>query len=1051
MGKISGAGELVLEDLRTLYTLGNAGGRTDGQLVSAFLAGDTHASEEAFGVLVGRHGSMVMGVCRRILMDRHAAEDAFQATFLVLARRARSIRRSESIGGWLHRVARRIAVRAGKRAGRNRPTQQDLVIHAESLVAEQPSPGEAVDRAELRSLLDGEIDRLDPAQRQIVVLCDLEELTYEQAAERLHWPVGTVKSRLSRGRIQLRERLIRRGLAPALVAGTGAVCGGDALASLSAPLVQQVIRTAMITLSGSPSVPAAVSSLAVEELKSSAVSRLLKWTVAALLMGGGSVAAWIVATGSDRPRDMTKSPSPVQVALAQDPKPDDVPTLKLSARGQVVDAQGRPVSNARVYIREWAINRTGGANKAQHEEMMRTGMLPDILAQAKTDAEGRFQLEDVNATGFPGREDNRVLGKSWFPWDLVVLAEGHGVAWARLTPQNQREPLKISLPAEATLRGKIQGTDGKPIPGAKLRVVDVAALNDDVRGDLQTTNDRLSLHWSSVPLEAVADQDGWFVLRNLLADRRISLFALSDGFQQQSIYAATTPGAQPDLEDRTFHFSREVKTRHPVQTGELSVILTKLDHQLSGRLAFEGTDEPAAGTMVWFHQMKQIKTDRDGRFLFKDLPAGTVEIHAWASDKEWAPLDVMVEIPKDPKILERTFRLPRGIAASGQVVDSRGAGIAAVTLRYETTPEGEGLPTQFLIEATTDAKGVFQLHVPAGPGKIVISKVPDGFTGPGGRFVGAKPDDQFSLSVAGPSGTTLDNLTIALEQAGRVTIQAIDANDQPLGEVEARRYGIGLPDKTPQTTDAKGFVEIVGLEQEGAYTIDLIHAGKSIGARVEVSAKDALEAKGPVRVKLSALGVLEGRVLDEAGKPLLGPVLWLRTNAKSPRMIGAPVEGKNEVKEDGSFRFDGLIPGGSYYVDVQVAGHAGQNSKYVVVKSGASETLEPFRLPITNRNLRGIVVDPRGQPVANATVSYDQRRGNYYTNASGRWFMNTDASGHFELTGLPLRGLAVMAYRSPTGPDRSIRNLIRQDVADDQAEVRVVLPDARRKLQGIED
>src|SRR3954453_19997702 len=164
--------------------------------------------------------------------------------------------------------------------------------------------------------------------------------------------------------------------------------------------------------------------------------------------------------------------------------------------------------------------------------MERTGSLPDILARTATDAEGRFHFERVTAPAFPSAEDNKYLGKTWFPWDLVVLAPGHGLSWARLTPQNQREPLTIPLPQEAAIRGRVVGTAGRPIAGVHLHVSDIAPMAAHIR-EFQSTEERLSLEWSSVPVEATTGADGRFVLAGLPPEKRVAIIARADGFQHQ--------------------------------------------------------------------------------------------------------------------------------------------------------------------------------------------------------------------------------------------------------------------------------------------------------------------------------------------------------------------------------------------------------------------------------------------------------------------------------------------------------------------------------------
>ena len=149
---------------------------------------------------------MVWGVCRRILQDRHEAEDAFQATFLVLARRAACVSPREKLGNWLHGVARRTALKAkavrARRRGRERPLR---VV---------PAVGPVRDRTpdEWLSQLDRELNGLPEKYRAPIVLCELEGMTHRQAAEQLGWPVGTLSGRLSRARALLARRLSRRGL-----------------------------------------------------------------------------------------------------------------------------------------------------------------------------------------------------------------------------------------------------------------------------------------------------------------------------------------------------------------------------------------------------------------------------------------------------------------------------------------------------------------------------------------------------------------------------------------------------------------------------------------------------------------------------------------------------------------------------------------------------------------------------------------------------------------------------------------------------------------------
>ncbi len=180
---------------------------TDGQLLDAFLSGH---SEAAFAELLKRHGPLVLGVCRRILRDPHDADDAFQATFLVLLRQAGSIAKKESVASWLYGVAYRLAVRAKAKARRRRDHE------SQGAPMRTTDPFEELLWRDLRSVLDDEIHRLPETYRAAVVLCLLEGKPYAEAGRLLGCSKATVSLRLARARKWLHERLDRRGVALSL-------------------------------------------------------------------------------------------------------------------------------------------------------------------------------------------------------------------------------------------------------------------------------------------------------------------------------------------------------------------------------------------------------------------------------------------------------------------------------------------------------------------------------------------------------------------------------------------------------------------------------------------------------------------------------------------------------------------------------------------------------------------------------------------------------------------------------------------------------------------
>jgi RNA polymerase sigma factor (sigma-70 family) len=193
----------ILRQVRTLALSEDAARQEDARLLGRFL---DQRDEAAFEALLRRHGPMVLGVCRRLLPDPCDAEDAFQATFLVLLRKAPSLGRRERVAPWLYGVARRTALRARRSAARRQTHEKQ---------AARPGCTNDTDEAawrDLRAVLDDELAQLPEKYRAPVILCYLEGKTYNEAAEQLGWPSGTVFGRLARARDLLRRRLTRRGL-----------------------------------------------------------------------------------------------------------------------------------------------------------------------------------------------------------------------------------------------------------------------------------------------------------------------------------------------------------------------------------------------------------------------------------------------------------------------------------------------------------------------------------------------------------------------------------------------------------------------------------------------------------------------------------------------------------------------------------------------------------------------------------------------------------------------------------------------------------------------
>jgi RNA polymerase sigma factor (sigma-70 family) len=298
---------LIIQQLQRAALRNNGGGLSDGQLLGCFLE---RRDEAAFEALVRRHAPMVLGVCRRVVGNVHDAEDAFQATFLVLARKAASVRSREAVGSWLYGVAYRTALGARGRLVRRwaKERQVEEMPQPEAEPAEPP--------CEMLALLDRELNRLPEHYRLPVVLCDLEGRTRREVARRLGLPEGTLSSRLAKARKLLARRL--KGHGPTLAGGALAAALTQEVASACVPnvLIVSTTRAALLVAADNAAgaVSAQVAALAEGVLKAMLLNKLKVVTMvlvaAAITLGAGSVYYSRAAGGGDANQAQPKAPVP---------------------------------------------------------------------------------------------------------------------------------------------------------------------------------------------------------------------------------------------------------------------------------------------------------------------------------------------------------------------------------------------------------------------------------------------------------------------------------------------------------------------------------------------------------------------------------------------------------------------------------------------------------------------------------------------------------------------------------------------------------------------
>ena len=472
---VAGTGESTMfaQTFRTLFEVGTIGGLADGQLLDQFASRQDETAEAAFAALVARHGPMVLCVCRGVLGDAHDAEDAFQATFLVLAKRAGSIRDPNLLGNWLYGVARRTAQKAkGRRARWMGCTEGDASM---SLIAGDMA------RAELRPIqgeeseaLHEEVDQLPHRLRVPIVLCYLEGLTHAEAARRLRWPIGTVRSRMARARGLLKSRLARRGLAYAgfvIASETSRAVMAEVPQALAARTARSAVQVAAGAASGLASAP--VATLVAEVLKAMITSQLKRTAVT--LLAAACLAAgveMIAATASQaHPSNKQRNAVATQAADQQQAErdrdeaaarpADKARSQKMTVTGTVLDPAGKPVSGAAVAVFGFPRQgRWGGDYAGAHP----------VLGQTTAARAGRFRMTVP-----------RTSSEAFYTVDVISGAPGFGMGWRPLNPDAESPEVEIRLRPEQAVHGRLVDLRGQPAAGIAVSVEQFATQTDGER------------------------------------------------------------------------------------------------------------------------------------------------------------------------------------------------------------------------------------------------------------------------------------------------------------------------------------------------------------------------------------------------------------------------------------------------------------------------------------------------------------------------------------------------------------------------------------------
>ncbi len=911
--------------LRDLFGGGSTIGLADAQLLARYASSRDGA---AFEALVGRHGPMVLATCRAVLRDEHDVEDAFQATFLVLARKAGSIEGGDALGGWLHRVAYRVSIRATAQAGRRRRKEAEAAAMATEVVSRpEPDP-------DLRRILHEEVDRLPEGQRLSVVLCDLEGLSYEHAAERLRWTVPTLRCRLARARQRLRGRLTRRGITAPAVA---ALLATSASASVVPPAL---VRAAVAAATGG-AVSAGALALSQIILRGMLMTTI-KIASTAALAALALTAAGVIAAGSGRPEDPRPAPKPAEQAPAPKaveaaPPHGSKPGETVEVRGRVVAPDGMPVAGA--VVRAAYIDREARP-----------------WPEATSDAEGRFVIR-LPKPG--GAEPQGYMAR--FPW-LLASAPGFGLGWTeRALRADRPDEQVVTLVQEGPpLEGRIIDLEGRPVADAR---VEVARIWFDAKGDLPAwiakarngAAGNLGQGLENLPMErlastdrpasiaAKAGPDGQFRLTGVGRDRIADLFVSGPGLATTQVSVLSRP--EPEI--RTTDRGRMRPEPFVVHAPRFQLALAP-SKRIEGVARDKDSGKPIAGLEIQaavFDESSLIpaegieaRTDAEGRYRLDGLPRAPAYRLFIVPGPGLPYAKATVKAPAESPALEPVafdFALKRGIVVRGKVRDKvigRPVRGAVNYYAFSDNPhiaEFPGFRSSYVANAPIKEDGSYEVVALPGRGLIAVRAEQERHRGAVGaeRIRGFDPKNQmFSTApwfcyvgnynviaeVDLDPGAEPAPLDLQADPGRSVAIEVVDPSGQPLGGTKVKGKAELFP-TAPFDEESANF-EIHALDPSQPRRVVITHEGRKLIGSIYLKGDEA----GPITVRLTPWGTVAGRIVDDEGKPRKGVFIGSPKGSTNPHPETDDILPESNwnrgirVGDDGRFRVEGLVPGLRY-------------------------------------------------------------------------------------------------------------------------------------------
>jgi RNA polymerase sigma factor (sigma-70 family) len=976
----------VLHQLRTIASVRAYEERSDGELLTLFLA---QREEAAFVALVKRHGPMVLQVCRRIQGNEQDAEDVFQATFLLLARKAGSISKPESLASWLHGVAHRLALEAKAQGTRRQGYERRA--------ADMRSTSDDSDDTwhDLQETLDEALRQLPEKYRLPLLLCYLEGKTQEEAARRLGCPLGTVRSRLARGRERLKEVLKRQGVSLSAAALSAGLARSTASAAVPPLLVHATTRAALAYAGGKTAaalVSARTASLVEAGLKAMLTAKIEIATVVLLAVGtlglGAGATVTRVLAGLPQQKDsaslMAKKEVPPAIAKPSTPPPTDAtkpasspnvpadPTAGEPAilYGRVLDPDSKPVPSAQVSY--------------QQERWLHSapGFYYDPVSGG-ADGDGRFRLSVTIHGRTPVRPFNPI-------GTLTAVASGYAPAAIHVgAPEHLKEFTLRLVKDDVPIEGRLIDLQGKPVAGITVRLLNIrTTLPADLQPWLDAIRDNRELpHQAYLGISftasqaglnrtAVTEADGRFRLSGAGRERIVALRLDGPTIESEYLFVMTRLG-------KTFRIGN-ARYWHPSWGPDL-IHGARFEHAVAPATPVEGivqdldTGKPIAGVTVrcrietpyeWTPEYITATTDAAGRYRLIGHPR---QSPYWilASPPAGQPYLPVIKLPTEaaagqPAKLE--FALKRGLIISGRVTDK----VSGKPIRAEVSyfplagnPFLRGVE-KYPKSATMSSKkdGSFCLVGLPGPGLVTVelNQADSGryLHGPGAEHIkgydtklqgfACPGENVFARKYSGLAGIETKAqdkvVTCDFQLVAGKTITGISTgpDGQQLNGVDI--HGKDMTDIRDLPT-AHFTLHNVNPARPSQFLFR--HRAKNLVAAVVIKGD---EPDG-FTVRLQPAATVSGRLIDEdnlplAGRSIAGEILPGQLNLT--QAWGILFSGTSD--KDGRFRVEGIVPG------IKVDAHILRTRKPLNNSVFGDLVFDPLTLkPGENRDLGDIRVN----------------------------------------------------------------------------------------------